>query len=173
MTYQRGAAIYGFFFFFYIIAFCFCFWHVFADSACNQLTTASPQACNLFRSNRLSGGLLMVVWLIWSLSWNKSPKRTVCASLFHMDETGSCRLLIMLGDGRFCKVQGVGWRIVLSVLIRWYHKTILRHHLLIMKLFCLLIEKKRTSPWYARNTRITQIGSSRILICRVLVDHSY
>ena len=153
----------------YIYVIAFCFWHVFVDSASNQLTTASPQACNLFRSNNLSGDLLMVVWLIWSLSWNKSPKRTVCASLFHMDETGSCRLLIMLGDGRFCKVQGVGWRIVLSVLIRWYHKTIFRHHLLIMKLFCLLIEKtKQTKNVPARGTPETHELRKEVVVVEYL-----
>ena len=41
---------------YYVITFC-CFTHIFADSACKQLTMALSQAPNLLRPNNLLGGL--------------------------------------------------------------------------------------------------------------------
>ena len=37
--------------------------------------------------------------IILHRSLNKSPNRAMCTSLSHVDETGSCRLLIVLCDG--------------------------------------------------------------------------
>ena len=68
----------------------------------------------------------MVVSITVSLFWNKSPNRAMCTTI--VDETGSCRLLIMLGDGGArCWVTNVP-----SVLIRCYHRRYFRHHFLII-----------------------------------------
>ena len=76
-----------------------CFTNVSVDSACQQLTVASSQARNLLRPNNLSGDLTDDY-----LSLNKFPNRAVYFTI--VDETCSCHLLIMLGDGPRCKVLG-------------------------------------------------------------------
>ena len=63
----------------------------------------------------------MILWIILYLSLNKSHNRAMCSSV---DETGSCCLLIMLGDG--CKV--LGDECFVSVLIWCYHRRYFRHH---------------------------------------------
>ena len=66
---------------YYVITFC-CFTHVFVDSARKQLTTELSQAHNLLRPNNLPGDLTDD--LVNNLKY-----------LTVVDETGSCRLLIM------------------------------------------------------------------------------
>ena len=78
--------------------------------------------------------MFFVVWIILYLSLNKSPNRAACTrSLFQEKDTGSCRLLIMLGDGLRCKVVGDDIFSAYWLLLQ----DIFRHHFLsIFVLFC-------------------------------------
>ena len=61
-----------------------------------------------------------------------------------MDETGSCRLLIliiMLGDGLRCKE--LDDKCFSNVLIRCYYRKYLRYHFLIIIMIIIIIMKRR------------------------------
>ena len=142
-----------------------CFTHVFADSAYKQLTMALSQAHNLLRRNNLSGGLtddcvnnFVFLWINLLI--------VLYVYFTIVDETGSCRLLIMLGDGPRCKVLGDN-----SFSTYWSNATtgnILDTIIIIMKR-----KEKPTGRWHARNTHLRKsVVLSRIFKRMVPVDYS-
>ena len=78
---------------YYVITFC-CFTQVFVDLAYKQLTMVLSQAHNLLRHNNLLGNLTDD-----SVNNFMSFFESCYVYFTIVDETCSCRLLIMLGDG--------------------------------------------------------------------------
>ena len=89
-----------------------------------------------------------------------------------VDETGSSRLLIMLGDGLRCKVLGDEFfsqrtdQMLLQEIFQTSFSNNNNHN-----------KKKRketpTGRWHAKKTHIMQTGSCRIFKRMVPVDYSY
>ena len=83
-------------------------------------------------------------------------------------EDASCRLLIMLGDGLRCMVLGgkVFSQRIDPMLLQEIFQTPFSNKNKKRK-------EKPTGRWHARNTHVTQTGSSRIFKRMVPVDYSY
>ena len=147
-----GATVYGL----HIMLLHFVVLQVFVDSACKQLTMASSQACNLL----IISGMIILRQLNWWL----------CKWLsFAVDETGSCCLLIMLGNGLRCKVFGDEFFSAYSSNDTTVKTKYFRHHFLIIR----RRKEKPTDQWHTRDMHIMQKCSCRIFKCMVPVDYSY
>ena len=92
-----------------------------------------------------------------------------------VDETGSCRLLIMIIINNAMNRGATCWLTIICYYIKYF-----KHHFLLIILFCFcccffvfLIKEETTGRWQARNTHITQTGSCRIFKRMVPVDYSY
>ena len=69
-----------------------------------------------------------------------------------VDETGSCCILIMLGDGLTCRVLGTSFFSILSDATTGNIKYFRYHFLIRIRI---KRKEKPTGWWYARNTHIT------------------
>ena len=88
--------------------------------------------------------------------------------IYTVDETGSCCLLIRLGNGLKCKVFADEFISAYSSSDTTIKTKYFRHHFLIIRR-----KEKPTDQWHTRDMHIMQTGSHRIFRCMVPVDYAY